>query len=98
MAEVNLSPQSREHVEGLFEFYESQQMGKGSSWIVNLIDALDRLEVSPRIGAYLTTRSEGIRYLVTQDQFKTIIVYRIMDQIIQISGIYDSRSNWKKGN
>lgn len=60
-----------------------------------LIDELDRLELNPNIGPYLSTRQERIRYLVSQDRFKTIIVYRVDSKVVIVSGIYDSRSDWK---
>lgn len=95
MHSLELSPASRRHIEKLYEFYESQESGKGSTWMAAFIDELDRLEQNPRIGAYLTTRKEGIRYWISQDRFKTVVVYRIQENEVQVSGIYDSRSDWK---
>jgi len=95
MHNLELSPQSKKHIESLFEFYESQQKGRGASWMASFIDELDRLEQNPKLGAYLTKREEGIRYFVTQDRFKTVIIYRVDSLLIKVSGIYDSRSNWK---
>lgn len=95
MYQIELSPQSKEHIEGLYAFYEKQESGRGSSWMLTLIDEMDRLERRPFIGAYLTTREEGIRRLISQDTYKTVIVYRVDGQLIRVSGIYDSRSDWK---
>lgn len=65
MHSLELSPQSKSHIEALFALYEEQLAGRGSLWMETLVDELDLLEKRPFANPFLTSREEEIRRMIT---------------------------------